>query len=229
MNYLDLKPRLSASDFLTAKTAGEESFNTLKTQLKESDINVLWESFYTFNCKIIVFFKNDIEKASYNDNPAISEAIRLWVLDYLSKRKELLLNPRNELFKGILGEILRAHNVYGFRLEDTITASYLVAIDRYYEYIRYQYDNHSGTIISDTGKDVLFKYIDLASSLLLEKPIKLVPITDLIFHLIVDWRELFITYGELHRVQEKRIELSTESKQRLSEVVSKAIQKDLKN
>ncbi|HEX9896436.1 MAG TPA: hypothetical protein VGA85_02075 [Dehalococcoidales bacterium] len=228
LNYLYLKPRLSATDFLSAKTAGDKCFTTLRSFHSNGDIKNLWVAFYDFNSEIIGFFRSSTEKEAYRDNPLISAEVRRWALDFLSSKRDILFNPHSDLFKGLIGEITRVHTVYRFELADTVTASCLMAIDRYYEYFCIHYLDNNGILDLSAVRGIIFPYIDTMHTLLLKDTIDFTSITQLMLQLIIGWREFFIYYGELPKGQEKPIELSTESKKRLSDVFSKAIQKELK-
>jgi hypothetical protein len=78
-------------------------------------------------------------------------------------------------------------------------------------------------------KAAFFQYIDKVKQVSSSREPDYKEVTSLIWQAVKSWRESFIWYTELpYRTVEKPIELSKEAKKKLSEAVSKALEKEVK-
>jgi len=78
-------------------------------------------------------------------------------------------------------------------------------------------------------KTTLFPYLDKIKQFSSSGEVDYKEITDFLWQLIKSWREHFIHYTELpYKMVQKPIELSKEAKKKLSDAVSKALQKEVK-
>lgn len=232
LNYLSLKPRISESDFLDAKLVGEEYLDTLLSSSEDIDIVKSWADYHEFNIKIQQYSASDIDKSIkqiYGDNPNITENVRYWLIDFLVNDREMLYNSRNNFFKGLISEFQRVGLAYDYRVIDTIIFSCIVALDRYYEYFVFQHTAESGVLDTEKVKTTFFPYIDKVRQFSSSSELDYRGATHLLWQLIKSWRESFIYYTELpYKTVQKPIELSREAKKKLSEAVSKALQREVK-
>ena len=232
LNYLRLKPLISASDFLGAKLVGEEYLDTLLSSSKDTDMVKSWADYHEFNIKIQQYSASDIDKSIkeiYGDNPNITENVRYWLIDFLVKDREMLYDRKNNFLKGLISEFQRVGLAYDYRVIDTIIFSCLVALDRYYEYFVFQHTDENGVLDTEKVKTTFFPYIDKVKQFSSSSELDYKEATHLLWQLIKSWRESFIYYTELpYKTVQKPIELSKEAKKKLSEAVSKALQKEVK-
>ena len=232
LNYLRLKPLISASDFLGAKLVGEEYLDTLLSSPEDIDIVKSWTDYHEFNITIQQYSASDIDKSIkeiYGDNPNITENVRYWLIDFLVKDREMLYDRKNNFLKGSISEFQRVGLAYDYRVIDTIIFSCLVALDRYYEYFVFQHTAENGVLDTEKVKTTFFPYIDKVKQFSSSSELDYKEATHLLWQLIKSWRESFIYYTELpYKAVQKPIELSKEDKKKLSEAVSKALQKEVK-
>ena len=232
LNYLNLKPRINESDFLGAKLVGEEYLDTLLSSSKDTDMVKSWADYHEFNIKIQQYSASDIDKSIkeiYGDNPNITENVRHWLIDFLVKDREMLYGSKNNFLKGLINEFQRVGLAYDYRVIDTIIFSCLVALDRYYEYFVFQHTDENGVLDTEKVKTTFFPYIDKVKQFSSSSELDYKEATHLLWQLIKSWRESFIYYTELpYKAVQKPIELSKEDKKKLSEAVSKALQKEVK-
>ena len=149
LNYLNLKPRVSESDFLGAKLVGEEYFDNLVSSSQDTSMAKYWTDYHEFNIKIVQYSASDIDKSIkeiYEDNPSITEAVRYWLIDFLVKNRDILCDSRNNFFKGLINEFQRVGLTYNYEVTDTIAFSCLFALDRYYEYFVFLNTSENGTL-----------------------------------------------------------------------------------
>ncbi len=232
LNYLNLRPVLSDPDFLDAKLVGEKYLDTLSSTSRVIDKVQLWADFHESNIQIIQYSASDADKKIkeiYGDNPQITENVRHWLIELLSNEREILVNAKNNFIKGITNELQRVGLSYGYQVGETIIFSCLTALDRYYEYLMFSHTTENGEIDTETVNTIVFPYIDKIKQISSSSKMNYDDVTIFLSQLIKAWRECFIYYSELPRkVIEKPIELTKESKKKLSEVVSKALQKEIK-
>jgi hypothetical protein len=232
LNYLNLKPRLDDSDFLGAKLVGEKYLDTLLSTSQAIDKVQLWANYHEFNIQIVQYSASEVDekiKEIYRDAPQVTEHVRHWLIDFLNNKRDILFDARNNFIKGIINEFQRVGLSYGYQVMDTIIFSCLIALDRYWEYFIFQHATASGEVDKETVRTTVFPYIDKIKQISSSSNINYDDVTKLLSQLIEAWRESFIYYHELPRkVLEKPVELSEESKKKLSAAVGKALQKEVK-
>lgn len=229
--YGNLKTRLTESKFSDAKSDGRTYLNTLSNFTKESiKEKTLWQDFHEFNNNIRKHIILDIEWKVYEQNPEITHNAFMWLLGYLNDKKEVLLQPNNFFFKGILIEMNRLSKVYGCKLTDTYAISLLTSLDRYFDYFQRAYRTSIGHINKDKVKEIIYPYIEKITNLFSEgDEVEPETINSILWELIKGWREFFIQYMELPgRVVEKPIELPEEHRKQLGEIIGKALERETK-
>ena len=235
LNYLNLKPRIAQSDFLGAKLIGEDYLGILLSTSLDVNIDMAkpWADYHEFNIKIQQYSASDIDKSIreiYGDNPNITENVRYWLIDFLVKDREMLYDSKNNFLKGLIDEFQRVGLTYNYTIIDTAVFSCLIALDRYYEYFVFQYAAENGVLDTEKVKTTFFPYIDKVKQFSSSKELDYGEVTHLLWHLTKSWRESFIHYSELpYKTVQKPVELSKEAKKKLSEAISKALQKEVKS
>jgi len=232
LNYLNLKPRLTDPDYLDAKLVGEKYLDSLSNISENIDKAALWSSYHEFNVQVKQYSASELDKEIkeiYGEDPLVTTNVRHWLVEFLVKSKEVLLDARNNFIKGLIGELQRVGLSYGYEVIDTVVFSCLIALDRYYDYFRLQHSQVSNELDEEAVRKVIFPYVDSIQQISSSKDLRYDDITDLLWGLIKGWRESFIYYSELSpRTPERQIELNKESRTKLSEVLGKALQKELK-
>jgi hypothetical protein len=232
LNYLNLKPRITESDYLDAKLIGEKYLDSLFNISKEVDKAKLWSSYHEFNIQIKQYSASELDKEIkniYGEDPLVTTNVRRWLIEFLTSSKDILLDARNNFLKGIISELQRVGLSYGYEVMDTVIFSCLIALDRYYDYFRLRYSAPDDKIDEEAIRKIVFPHLDSIKRISSSDVLQYDDITNLLWELIKGWREFFIYYSELSlRTPERPIELSKESRTKLSEVLGKALQKELK-
>jgi hypothetical protein len=217
----------------TAKVVGNRYLKSLEKMVDKGELNdkELWEIFYKLSLDLRVFLRSDFEKEAYtSDDPEFAHSAFIWLLKYLKQRKDVLLNPRNLLFKGIINEMDRIFKVHGGFKSEIYAISMLKALDRYYDYFRSAYRTN-GTIDEEKVKSLIFPYVDEITSIVSSQRVNMSKMMRVLWELVSKWRKFFIEYMELRRpgiAIEKAIELPEEAKRKLTESVTKALEREVK-
>jgi hypothetical protein len=232
LSYLSLRPHIVDAELVNAKKDGEKYLSGLIELKPGFTMSKLWSDYHDFNINIMKYRGSDTDKKIkeiYGDDAVFTGKVREWAVDFLSNNKDALTQSKNNMIKGIMNEFQRAGLSCGYEIKDTVVFSCLLALDRYYEYFVIEHSNPGEKLDRQTVETKLFGYIDTIKEIAKSTEIKYDIVTDLMWKLIKGWRELFIVYGELpNRISEKPMELSKDTKTKLSEVVNKALQKELK-
>ena len=232
LTYLNLKPRLSTSDFLDATLVGEQYFTTLSSDLYNSDWAKLWSDYHEFNIKVMQHPGSSLDmqmKDIYGQDYEFTERVRKWLIAFLIGQKVLIFDRRSNLLKGIITELQRVGSAYNYQIRDTIVYSTLMSLDRYYDYFGSKYAAPGDLVDQEAVTKVIFPYIDAIEHISITEPLPYDEVAEVMWGLIRGWREFFICYLEQpHKTSEKTLELNKESKTKLSEILVKALQKELK-
>lgn len=219
--------------FSTAKAMGVKYVNSLSKFLSEEDFkeSELWLEFHRLNEELRKFLVIKYEEETYKENTGFTRHAFEWLIGYLENKKETLFNPRNLLLKGVLNEMDRVFRVHSGTLLDTYVLSLVRALDRYYDYCRMAYRKIDGTLDEDRIKSQVFPYIEKIRNLFsstTEPEASIV--TETLWELVKAWREFFIEYMELPRPKikvERGIELPEEAKRKITESVTKTLEKEI--
>ncbi len=232
LTFVNLKPQLADSEFLEVKLSGDKYIACLLARNVKVDIVQNWVDYHKFNLDLRKYPATGLNRQiaeEYGDDPEATTKIRKWLIDFLNANKILFCDNHNNFVKGILNELQRTGIAFGYQVEDTVIFSCLLALDRFYDYFRVQNLNFNGEINSDSVKTRFFPFVERLSALSTAATLNLEEANVLLWDLIKGWREYFIFYQEITpRVPSKQVELSKETKAKLSEVLGKAIQKELK-
>lgn len=221
------------STLSTAKVIGTKHLKSLEKMLSQEKLSEkeLWKFFYRLNLDLKEFLKDDSEKNVYtSDDPEFSHAAFMWLLNHLKEGKTLLLNPKNRLLKGTLNEMDRIFKVHGGLESEIYAISMLKALDRYYDYFRFAH-KIDGVIDEERVKSKIFPYVDEITSIVSSRRVSMSRMMKTMWELVSEWRKSFIEYTELRRrgiAVEKAIELPEEAKRKLTESVTKALEREVK-
>ena len=148
---------------------------------------------------------------------------------FLKKNTEILFDKNNLLLKGILNEMNRIFRVYSGELSEIVLMSLVKALDRYYEYVRKIYERPNNLIDEERVKQDVLPYIDQIEKVCRSK-LKLSEADSILWNLVRGWREFFIQRMELLTPTvrfERGVEMPKELKKKLSESVTKALEKEI--
>lgn len=230
--YLNMKTQLASSEYLEAKLIGEEYITYLSNNGETVDKVEAWAKYHQYNLDIRKYPGTGFNKQMaevYDQDHETTQEVRKWLINFLQAKKTFLYDNRNNLLEGIIGEFQRIGLALGYQLEDTLVFSCMIALDRYYEYFRLQYATQTDQIDKKVVETEIFPFIDRIVALSALNPINLDIVNTYLCDLIRGWREYFICYGELSpKVPKRHVELNKETKGKLSEVLNKALQKELK-
>ncbi len=227
--YLELKAHFP-SRLSTAKPVGRDYLDTLHDFSETVGQDDLWQNYFNFADLMRHDLISDAERKAYSENQDFTAFTFSRLVDYLSKEREMLLDSRSVLLKGILNEIGRIYNVYGGRLREIYILCLIIALDRYFDYFRVRYGTPSGEVDGDALKGLVFPYIDkIIKATTSEKELNPELVGEIMLNLVKDWRLFFIQYMELSpRTSKRSIELPEESKRKLSEALGKALERQTK-
>jgi hypothetical protein len=232
LTYLSLKPQLADSEFLEAKLIGEKYITVLLETNDNADQGQVWANYHQFNLDMRKYPATGLNKEMaevYGEDPEITQKVRKRLIEFLATNKTILFDSRNNFIKGLMGELQRVGLAIGYQVTDTVIYSCLLALDRYYDYFRIRHSTKTGDIDNEAVKTLVFPYIERIVTLSSSLTLNYDEVNTLLWDLIKGWREFFIYYMELSpRVPSKQVELSKETKSKLSEVLGKALKKELK-
>jgi hypothetical protein len=178
------------------------------------------------------FLTSETEKKAYSDNGVFTHHSFKWLICYLKDHKEILKDPKNFLFKGILNEFERIFRNHSGELDDVVAMSLFRALDRLYDYVAVV-NAHDGIIDEDILKMFIYPHVETMEQLVYpEKREEFSEVTHVLWIITKQWRELFLQYMDIERVKpiavQRAIELPAEMKAKLTESVSKTLEKEVK-
>jgi len=224
-----LKTREEASAYSTAKSHGFKYVESLGKSFVSFDEEELWKGFHDFVNRMRKFEMNEFEERNYSRNIEFTRDAFSWLLKHLFENKFLLFDPRNLLFKGILNEMERIFRVHSGDLPEIALISLIKAIDRYYDYVIRAHRKPDNRIDGEAIENKILPYIDRIAKIY-KKDLEIKEVDDILWELVKGWRELFVQYMELPRTRvtfEKGIELPAELKKKLSESITKTLEKKI--
>jgi len=219
--------------FSTAKAIGVDYVDSLSKLLSEENLDEgrLWQEFHKVNVELRKFIMNPFEEKLYKEDISFTRHAFEWLVKYLENEKFTLLNPRNQLLKGILNEMDRIFTVHSGALLDVHELLLIRALDRYYDYCRIAYRKPDGTLDENKITQIVFPYIqkihDVSSS---PTNNQTAIVDETLSELVKGWREFFIQYMELPRPRieiERGVELPEEAKRKITESVTKSLEKEI--
>jgi hypothetical protein len=232
LTYLELKPRIPDPEFLEAKLLGKKYLTYLLEVTDEVDKVKAWANYHQFNVEMRKYPTTGLDKQIaevYGDEHETTKKVRKSLIKVLDDNKKILLDSRNNFMKGVMTELQRVGLAFGYEVADTIIYSCLIALDRYYDYFRMQHTVKTVEMDKEAVETQIFPYLERIVALSSSDSVGYDNANALLWDLVKGWREFFIYYLEPSTiVSSKQVELSRENKAKLSEVLGKALQKELK-
>lgn len=225
-----LKTKQKTTSYSAAKSHGFKFGELLKKSLSSFDEEKLWNDYLIFNDNIRKFEITEYEEKSYSDNIDFSKQTFSWLFNYLKENKEFLVDPKNLLFKGTYYEMERIFKVHSGSISEIVLMSLIKALDRYYDYFRRIYLTPDGLSIDEKQiKTEIFPLIDQIEKVCFGE-LDFSLITSTLQILVNGWRSFFIQRMELLPLAikyNKGLEMPDELKKKLSESMTKILEKDL--
>jgi len=223
--YGPIKARKDLSTFSTAKSLGDVYIRSIKL---ENSINELWEKYHQFYNRVRGHRHDEYEKESYKENVEFTHFAFGWLIKKLSEDRNVLFNENNQFTHAILNEMDRILRVHGGELVDLYASSLARALELYYDYVDYLGKDERSQVIEKS----VFPYIDDITKTLLKDTVDPNEVTHLLRRIIVDWRISFLHFmerpGFVPIEREKRVQITEETKKKISETVAKALEEEVK-
>jgi hypothetical protein len=230
LTFLLLKARKSAMAFSTAKSYGFSYVESLIKALENLNEEQLWKDYQEFNNKIRKFEMSEWEEKTYTDDEEFTTESFKWLLSYLNSHKETFSIPTNSIIKGTINEMERIEKVHGAKIRDLILLQLMIALDRNYEYVcRFPNDPNAKTSYDKQLKELILPNVDRIITLG-NKEFTIQEADTFLWDLVKTWRRFFIEYGEFISASvaiQKGIELPEDLKKKLTESITKSVEKQL--
>jgi hypothetical protein len=231
--YLTLRAINRTVAISTAKAVGSRYIKSLKEYCAgdRTNVTLAWVSYFQFYKETRKFFPSDAEKI-YTDNLSFTRHSFLALIRFMNDKKDILLDPNNLLFKGILNEMERIFRYHSGELSDVLAISVIKALDRLYGYLLVAL-KPDGSVDKEKMERIIFPYVARIENLVYTSDKnQLQDVTRILWSIIKQWREFFIMYMEIAKVKsigvERAIEISPEIKKKLAESISKTLEKEIK-
>jgi len=223
--YERMKAREELTTFATAKSLGDVYIRTIDLK---SDIKQFWEEYYLFRNKIRQYQQSKYEKESYEENVDFTRFAFRWFIQKLDEDRGMLFKKNNQFVRGIQNEMGRIFCVHGGELVDLYALSLVRALQLYYDYTDYFSKDERKEVINKS----LLPYVDEMAKTLAKGTVDHEEVSSLLRRIIVDWRMAYIHFMERPRLvpieREKGVPITEETKRKISETVTKALEEEVK-
>lgn len=224
--YGQIKAREELTIFTTAKSHGYAYIKSIKL---ENDVQAFWEQYHDFLDKTREYTLNKHEKESYEKDIKFTHFAFSWLLERLDRDRTIFFNDKNQFLRGILNEMDRIFRCHGGELIDLYALSLLKALQLYYDYIDYFFGKDEKHEIIEKS---LLSYVNEITKALSKDTIDSKEVIHILRRIIVDWRLYFIYFMERPQIvqirEEEKVPITEETKKKISEVVAKAFQEEVK-
>ena len=192
----------------------------------------LWNLFVKYKNVFRQYQHVESESESYysdNLNENYTAYVSEWMTGFLDASKDYLYLTNNNLLKGIGNEIERISNLTGYNLKTILLSSSLTSMDWYLDYLK-QFGNYDPKIYKTIIEE---NFIQEVEELLLLMKVEDSPVekfSNFIWENLKNWRRLFIVFMDLpsgSTRMENKIALPPEFKDKLTEILSKAVKKEI--
>lgn len=223
--YGRIKARKDLTTFATAKSLGDVYIRSINLK---GDINEFWEQYHLFYNKIRQHQQDEHEKESYKENIQFTRFAFRWLIQKLSEDRDMLFKDHNQFVRGILSEMERIFRVHGGELVDLYSFSLVRALHLYYDYTDYFSKNERMEVITKS----VFPYVDEMVKTLVKDSVDPEEVTLLLRRIIVAWRIAYMYFMERPRIvpiqREEGVPITEETKRKISETVTKALEEEVK-
>lgn len=224
---------INEKNLMRCKDTGRKFLEGILSLLVDDKIEnkEIWEKYQDYEKRVRKYLISDIESSLYKDNPDFTRETRTMLLEHLNGNKRLLTRRGNRLVEGIVSEISRVINTYGFYLEDLVFYLVMKVFSSYYDYFIYDYyleekeeekTKKEKEINSYVGN--IYELFSAESNLndLCEQSAKIIG------DLGIKWRMYFINLGEIGMIVERRLELPPEAKKEIEEGIAEIFERRVK-
>jgi len=191
----------------------------------------IWEKYQNYEKEVRKYLVGDIESSIYKGNPDFTMKTRTMLLEHLNGNRRLLIKRGNRLVEGIVSEISRMINTYGFYPEDLVFYLVMKVFSSYYNYFIYDYYLEESEEEKTNKEKEINLYIDNICELFSAKS-NLNDLyegsTKIIGNLGTKWRVYFINLGEIGMIVERGIELPPEAKKEIEEGLAEVFERKVK-
>jgi len=213
------------------KDAGRKFIRRLLFLIEENKVKgrEFWKAYFDYKKEVRRYMISDVEASIYKENQDFTKKVREVLLEYLSENVELLTQRNNKLTEGIVSEMTRVINTYGFNPEDLIFYLLMRVFDSYYSYFIYDYLWRDARG-KEEKRSELRSHIDNICRLFSAECIDIYEESvKIIGKLGEKWRKYFINFGEIKALMyEKGIELPSEAKRKIEEVIIEGLEREIK-
>jgi hypothetical protein len=224
---------INEKNLTRCKEVGRKFLEGLLSLLEDKMENKeIWERYQNYEREIRKYHIAGVESSLYKENPDFTKGTREMLLEHVNKNERLLTKRGNRLIEGVVSEISRVINTYGFYPEDLVFYLVMKVFSSYYEYFIYDYHlEESEEEKVKKEKEIhsytndLYKLFSAESNLndFYEES------TKIIGELGTKWREYFINLGEIKMIVEGRgIELPPEAKKEIEEGIADVFERKVK-
>lgn len=230
LEMMELTAMKPATALATAKAHATMFVSSMKQHANKENFaeGEIWDEYVVLMDKLRKYHLTQHEQKAYADDKEFTHKIAAWLLQYLRRAQNLLLENKSQLLKGMLNELGRTYRVFGAEKPDIIFLSLLTALDRVCDYVRFAYQSPDGSIKSESAKSEILPYLERILDAMQAESVNIEKVDALLSELIIKWREAFINYLEVpHLVRvpvEKGVQLPDETKKRITEAVTKALE-----
>lgn len=221
MIYLELKAKQETSMFSTAKSFGEVYIKSINL---DEGLDEYWQKYHELCNSIRKYLQNEYEENNYKESIEFTREYFRFLLEVLRKEKEVLLIEDNQLFRGIYSEMNRVFRVHGGGIKETYTISLIRSLQFYDEYMA-SYKKAKNDIVMSS----IFPYVDSAVEILNKDDVDQKAVSALMYRILKDWRFSFIRFMErLVQLKEEALPISEETKKKLTDIVAKSLEEEVK-
>jgi len=190
----------------------------------------LWHMYHAYENSIRCYLVPAIESQIYKSRPEYTSKTRNFLVDYLRQNREQFLRGNYNLFDGIVTEMAKQINLYGFGIEDLAFYLTMKAFYNYYLYFRIDYQSSSGEYKDERERQAL-SFLDGVLEIFTGEKAKdeiCVESAKIINGLVVQWRKYFLELGEIiFRVGERRSELPPELRGKIEQLLAEGLEREI--
>ncbi len=205
---------------------------SLTTSGTDFNFEEFWRIYTEYAERLRKISLSEIEEHAYSENRLFTRKATDWLLQYLHEQKDLLLDSRNSLLEGILNEAGRIYRAHGAELRELQAFAVIDYLQKVYAYVKHAFKRPDGSLEPSVIQSEIHPLVDRITSLFDKPPGTsiLEGVDNLLLQLLLKWRQYFIRYMELKPPREvapeRGIELPEETKKRITEAITKTLERE---
>jgi len=220
----------------TAKVLASSFVEKMKEVARKEDFQEaeVWTLYLDYSNKIRKHTVTEIEEQVYGNGTEFMRVATNWLIQHLDKNRGVLLEPRNQFLKGILNELTRIYRIHDIDLRELYVLSILIALERLYGYMEMSPRTADGCLDEKKIRDGVFPFIDRIVHIFGDEKqqTSATEVNEVLQELTYKWREAFIHYMELRPapglIAERGVQLPEETRKKISEAISRTLEKETK-